>query len=671
MSSSSSAKRIEIDYELQYVDCNLADERVECKPELRTYYDTHFVRTEAAGGIVTTALDEHDTSKIYAGTLVAESLLQKIPATSCIGFAQYAMRRNEFGKACYTNAGTTHVRVDDIIKETRDGRIFERQRPLLMETTRLTGEPVKKGEIVFRVKSVRTGKSISFSTADECIMNAPADQLSTLLESFLQERIQFEGSFKDTWPGIRNVRAPMAIESAGIQLTKNCFVPIEGFTMDEPLVTNVGYFQNAYERVLTRRNLNPKQDFKHMDLAHKAEIMAELCVFASQSFDYISDTVDRSSRKDGQYDIRLKTGFEDMHNMGVTLSGDCEDSAKLAKVFFEGFLRQKIDAKANPELAELQAIGKNYTFFLTLATVHGAKAEDNTEHIGAHMYGLLLPNIQVKEALARTTIGASLAERLPFDHDGNDYPTLFCEGTGRIRPLGTGDYIKGPKVRDMIKHHLAYSAHPMSHDPLFMERRYMSSMKCKGGLKTEIPHDAGTESSFYLGNIMIVTNKWIDLGYNVGAFLCGNLHGETGEITRGTPFVDIIRQQDNFAMLPLQEIPHNVMQVTREAVSLRAPCRPFLFDKDKPKDGLVVHPEWERLKTSIASKGRKGTAPFGSVDIFVRPHQFNRESVNEFIAETNRLKHIFKFDYQLEHITNSVPEYRLMFFIDHDSVKNE
>ncbi len=666
----SSRKQIEIDFELEYVSCDLADERVESRPRLRTYFDTHFVRTEAAGGIITTDLDEHDLSKVYEGTLKAEAVLSKTPETACIGMAQYAMRRNEFDMACYTNAGTTHVRLGDIMQEMRHTKKFERKLDLLMETTRLTGDPVKKGEVVFRVTSVRTGNSVSFATADECIMNAPADQLSSLLESFLQERIEFESSLQDTWPGVKNVRAPMAIESAGIQLTKNCFIPIEGFTMDEPLVTNVGYFQNAYERVMIRRNLNPKQDLKHMDLAHKAEIMAELAVFASQSLEYISDTVDRSNRKNGPYDIRLRAGFEDMHNMGVTLSGDCEDSAKLAKVMFEAFMRQQIDGKVNPELKELQEIGKNYTFFLTLATVHGAKAEDKTEHIGAHMYGLLLPDYQVKDALGRSDIGAALADKLPLHHDGKDYPTLFCEGTGRIRPLGTGDYVKAPKVRDMIKHHLNYTQHPVSHDPLIAERRYLSVMKCKGGMKTEIPHEAGAESSFYLGNIMIVTNKWIDLGYKVGAFICGNIHPETGQVTRGTPFVDIITQKENFAMLPLKEIPQNVMDITREAISLRAPCRPFIFDKAKPIAGLAIHPELERLKTDVATRGRNGSSPYGSVDLFARPHHFNKHTIDAFIAEVDRLKFIYKFDYQLESITNNVPEYRFMFFIDRDSVQN-
>jgi hypothetical protein len=140
---------IEIDYEIEYLSCELADEHIESKPVVTTYFDAHFIRSEAEGGVITTHLDEHDLSKVYEGTLKARTPSGVgIPITSAIGFASYAQRRNEFGMSCYTNAGSGHVKMVEIMEGLKNG-VYEKRIPLLMETTKLIGEPVKKGEILF------------------------------------------------------------------------------------------------------------------------------------------------------------------------------------------------------------------------------------------------------------------------------------------------------------------------------------------------------------------------------------------------------------------------------------------------------------------------------------------------------------------------------------------
>ena len=109
---------IEIDYELEYLSCELADERIESKPVVTTYFDAHFERSEAEGGVINTHLDEHDLDKIYEATLKARvpSGTTSVPITAAVGFASYAQRRNEFGMACYTNAGTGHVKMVEILE---------------------------------------------------------------------------------------------------------------------------------------------------------------------------------------------------------------------------------------------------------------------------------------------------------------------------------------------------------------------------------------------------------------------------------------------------------------------------------------------------------------------------------------------------------------------------
>lgn len=664
---------VSIDYELQYTLCELADERVENKPVLVAYYDTHFERSEANGGVHMLNLDEHDQSKVYRGTLKgkAKTLMgDSIPETACIGFASYAQRRNEYGMACYTNAGTAHVRFGDVLKAHQSGRVFSQEVPLLMETTRLQGEPVEKGRISFKVTNVRIGSHVRIKPANQCILGAPLVQIDRMLETFINRRVETERQMADTWPGIANVRAPMDISSAGIELTKNCFLPVEGFALAEPLEINVDYFQNAYERAMLRRNLDPVHSFDSMDKAHQAEVMAEVCTYAAQSFDYISDTVDRSSRTKGVYQATLRMPFEDFNNMGTTLSGDCEDGSRLTQDIF-GRLKNgpKVDAKKYPQLTQIQSLASRYTYFLTLATVHGAKAEDETEHIGAHMYGMLIPTHQLRRALQNNSIGAQVLSQLPIPaaESSAGLPTLFCEGTGRIRPLGPGpvltvkETVQSAVIAGAIKDHV-----PASYDPLIAERALVSKrMRSKGGLKVEIPHDFGMPSNFYLGNLLFVTNEFLDLGYNVGAMVCGQLDPVSGEITRGATFVDIINQHANFALVPCEPIPEPIVNVMREATALRAPPRPFVLDKTKPMSGLTVHPLLEQLKARVASFKRQGQSPFGSVDIFMRDHQFNAASLRRMGDELAQLGPVYKVDYELEHITNKIHQYRLRIFMDH------
>jgi hypothetical protein len=685
-----STHTLEIQYEIEYLSCELADERIESKPVLTTYFDAHFIRSELEGGVINTHLDEHDLDKVYEATLKARvpSGTTSVPITAAIGFAHYAQRRNEFGMACYTNAGTGHVKMVEILEaiERKNG-VFEKRIPLIMETTKLLGEPVKKGEILFRVKSVKKGNRVAFLPLDRCILGDNTSS-AEMISEFIQRRVDFEAGMEDTWDGIKNVRAPMDISSAGIELTGTCFVPVEGFAICETLDINEEYFQNALERSMIRKGFaNPSVGFRALDIAHKAECLGEIVIYASQSFDYISDTVDLSKRdpetKKGakplinavRSDSYRRIGFEDFHSIGVTASGDCEDGAKLGQLMFHNFRRLEIDAKKYPELKELQTIASDYAYFLTLATVHGARVNDGVEKVGAHMLGLLLPKDQIKASLATTVEGKVWANRLPLEQKADALPTLFAEGTGRIRPLGTGPVelhsLKTTTIRNIIQNSLieSNSSHPASYDPLFKERMYVSKyMNSRGGMKALISHDWGAESSFYLGNLLVVTSEFMEVGENLGAFVCGNVDREKGTITRGSKFVDLIRQVNTVALIPCEPVPPKIMDITREAATLRAPSRPFVLERDKIDPQSKIHPELERLKKSINGLKRTGEAPFGGVSTYMRKHQFNKASVDKMISNIIQMKAVFKVDYEFEAITTSLHQYRLIMYIDKNSI---
>ena len=675
---------IEVDLELRYTQCLLADEHTESRPVLRVFFDGHFERKESDGGVWTVRLDEKRLDKVYKQTLKARIPHgQPLPLTACVGISQCAQRRNEFGKACATSAGNTHFQIAELQQMHKE--TVPRKKDLLVETMRISREPMSKGEIEMRVSGMRLGAAVKWIPVQQCLLGD--SMLSTCTEelgAFLDKRIAFESGLKDTWPGIKNVRAPMDISASGIELTKTCFVPIEGFAMiDHGQQVNAGFYQNALERSMIRRNLNPATDYDTLDLPHKAELLAEMVCYAAQWSDYIGDSFELSVRKQPQivgrsYPLAKEPG-EDFTNGGVRFAGDCEDLCKFAQVMFHAYRELDLSAaNADARLVELQGIAREYNFFLTLATVHGAKADDKTERIGAHLYGLMLPKSQVKRALHTNALGKQIAETLPLESSMHGLPTLFCEGTGRIRPMGTGPVatlkhtVRAAHAAGLIGDS---SNHPVtrSYDPLFTARHYVASClaRSKGGFKMEIPHDFGAPSSFYLGNLLVVTDDYMQAGHSIGAFIAGNVSAKEGGITRGAFFTDIINQHSNFALVPCDPMPDRIMSITREAAMLSEPAPPYIFDRSKPMAGSAdgKDPQLERLKKTVASWNRQGISPHGSVDVFMRPHQFSSATIDVMLGEMKQGHAIYKVDYEREYITNEKLGYQVRIYVDDEALR--
>ena len=433
---------------------------------------------------------------------------------------------------------------------------------------------------------------------------------------------------------------------------------------------------------------NPAQDFKEMDIAHKAEVMMEICCYAVQSFDYISDTIETSRRvppeassrgkKRGtlvvgtgaqpQYDPQTRRPWEDMGN-SLECNGDCEDGSNGIDTMFQHYKKMSFDPVKHKELREMQQIAFDYTFLNTLATVHGAKADDNTEHIGAHMYGLAIPNMEMKKMLETNAKGAALAEKMDLSQKNHSLPTLVAEGTGMVRPLGASRSDMLPRsMRQVLAEHINDGTvqgpqAPVSYDPLYNERKYVSRNLQKGGLKTLIPRDQGGESSFYLGQLLGVTSQHLEQT-KVGAYIFANVT-PSGTMTRGAYFTDILNQRDNVALIPCNPLPEKVLQIAYEANMLRAPLRSFELDKKKPiEGGPIQHPEFEKMKKTVNTLGRKGSAPFGSVDVYLKPHQFSAKSLAAMTENLMQMRSVFKIDYEREVYTNAEIGYRLKIYVD-------
>ncbi len=684
------ANEVTIGFEIQYIDCELAAESVESKPRLKTFVDGHFIRSD--NSIIDMDLDEHDLSKVYKGTLQASALGSVVPDNARIGFASYAMVCNDGGGKNYVRVGSAFLPISEVTAHCKTSEyMFEKELPLVIETTRMFGgPPVEKGKILFRVTSLSTGSNVKFARTLECNISdsvASSGNITRVLEA----RSEFVASFGDTFPGTQRVRMPMNLSTSGFYLTTDSPLPVESFVMLEGMHMNVDYFQNTFELVMKQRGLNATIDFDNMPLPRKAEIMADMMTFVVQSYQYVPDSFERSSRQNGPYNTAGHVATDDWNN-ALSIKGngghDCEDLDKGAEETAGAFrlamveaspLRHahasfndhSIDKKRYPQLHLLQRIMRNYVTWSTLATVHGAKAEDKAEHLGAHMYGLYTPIRQCRKALQNNPRGRDLLARVELTGDMIDepLPTLFGEGTGRVRSLGTGpiailkDAVRSATVAGVVKDH------PHSFDPLINERRYasikMTSSRRIG--KMELPHDMGGKSTFYHGNLELATPFFLQ--QRVGHFICGNIDPETKEITRGVPFIDIINQENNFAIIPLPELSQDIMVVMQEALTLREPAPAYLFDKTKPMSGTKVHPELEKLK--LATKGRTGMAPHGPIDKILMADDVTAANVKAIARDIQQMDACFKVEYDLQQITNDMHRYRIMFYLDEEAVKSE
>ena len=104
------------------------------------------------------------------------------------------------------------MRLDDVLAVLANGAVFDVELPLLMETTRLTGDPIEKGKIRVRAGAVRIGPRVKLIQARLMPLGSGSlDAINDALAALVQRRVEREMSMPDTWPGIKGVRMPMDI----------------------------------------------------------------------------------------------------------------------------------------------------------------------------------------------------------------------------------------------------------------------------------------------------------------------------------------------------------------------------------------------------------------------------------------------------------------------------
>jgi len=654
------ARAMRLDFEIRYVKCALAPKAFESHPMLQLFLGAQFERDRESGGIVNVALNEDNLGLVYTGSLMGTLKREhrEIPAACAIGIDSYAIHLNDFGHSCYVNVGTSYALLQDVMRDVHIKGSYEREHALTMHTVVVTGnEPIEKGVISLRIKQVEVGPSLTAAVTS--FIRAPAPMLlqsnpaavANTINAYIDSTVALEQALKDTVLNTERMHAFMDISETGAQMLpggSNTFLPIAAFAMIETPRANEGYFLNAYERVMARRGmtLGAWHDF---DVKEKARTMALMLCMGVQTFDYVGDAVEMSSRLE-RITQRRHVGNEEFSDIWNALCGDCEDGGRGIASVYKAFIATPL---VHPDLVEMQAYAREYVPLCTLSVVHGAKIGDQ-EGFGAHMYLPLLPRTDFIAGLLRTPSGAALVERLapavPLigaagaggagTGGGETLPRLFCEGTGRIDPLGY-------------------------RDPIIDQRRYVAiNMPSLTGYKKEIPREEGAPSTFYHANLLGITDQFVEQnGVPIAGFVFCQVNAG-GELSRGHLFTDMVRGTPNLAILPHPPVPPTIMSMIGEAIALRPPARPLEFDARKanaPKSNTHL----DKLVAGIKALKHEAprTPPAAAVQVVMRPHQISAGAVQQILYEAARCERVYDASYELEYVTTDVHHYLLHLWV--------
>lgn len=644
------SRLVKLHYTVQYVECDLADKRIECKPVLNMYLSTDFVRDLETGGVSNIHLDEDDLSKEYSGTLIGtlQRKYRDISPTAGIGLTLYAIHRNDRGVACYVNCGVAKAMFGEIFKAIRAKGKYDEMLPLIMRTVLVAGiEPVKKSVIRLIIHKIDMGPAVKLSPTASCLQ-APIGLIEQGIADYVQKCMQLESSMPDLLPNTDRIRMPYDLSEVGIESTGQTFLPSAAFAIQETPKSNPQFWLNAYERVMARKNMTV-QDYNDFDTKEKARTLAQILCYPVQCLDYIGDAVELSNRNHLN-EPRRRVGIDEW-STGMSNAIDCEDAATKIKIYHQSLNAAQFDAldrKYSP-LIEMQQISRQYYFLLTLAVVHGAKIGDQ-EGWGAHMVGSMISKQMVCNYLQKTAQGRILLEQMqpaiePVGRAGNssefeNLPFLVCEGTGPIDPIGM----------------------PVEESNLLQQRQVAMNMQSMAAFKSVIPRVEGKASTFYHAYLSTMQSELFDIGINVGGMVFATID-ENNQLRRGALFTDVINSSANIALVPQPPIPASTMQVIQEAIKISTPPLSNYLDDAKPLAEPNKH--LDKFCQAVCSFKRSGPDPkfHPSIDKYARPHHLSENVANYMIADAAKFPNLYHAAYEVEHITNQVYLYRIRLWV--------
>lgn len=719
------ARLFKLNWEIIYSECDLAPKHLECKPVLGLYLGSQFVRDIESGGVVHIPLNEDNLGTRYSGSLVGTLRRDQgnvLPMGAPIGIESYAVHRNDIGTPCYVDVGASMALVGDVVTEIQKRGRYEHQHELLIRTAMLQGDDhIRKGVITLRITGYQLGNAVKLPPPHQMpaigtqalVLEriAATQQRDETVMSYVQATMQHELGFPDSLPNIQRVRVPMDISETGAAMTGSVYLPIAAFAMAETPRTNADYWVNAFERVMARQNLagprTPREAqligasaayatsaareslsaqaiaaYNQMDTVGKVSVMASMIAYAIQTMDYIGDSHITANRNDRVRGVPAFIAGESMTDGHKTGAGDCEDFAKGAVISQHALAAAIFDVN-NPKhapLRELQAISAEYIPTPALSIVHGAKIGDE-EGFGAHMYLPIFPRDHFIAALARTSDGRAMLERMaPIPEPAN----VFVSAAVSKNPGATSGWKKSELVSATIEGTGLLPPRPGPDPILDLRRKVEQHMTAMHGFKKWIPHSL--PNPFYLAICNVISDHFVNKeGVPVAGFVVGQVNpnhnprdpAQRHEMTRGILYEDFLNGSPKMAIAPQPFIPKPVMAIIEQANSVRPPPRPHVLDWSKPMAG----PDRDALLDRFVSKvrsfnrqapvalvaaplGAKGSyAPPNSVDVFVKPHQYTPAKVDAWIENAAQFQDLYDASYEVEHITNDTFTYRLRLWV--------
>lgn len=622
-------RNIKIEFSLRLIENDMA--QTERFPQIRAFLDAHFDREYPKS----VEFDENNLKKEYTFRVEGSLSSRKgnlIPPSSSLVITSWAQRTNEFGAPCLMDTGTTHITLGELMAS--NGKLVK-DLDLVLHTTIQIGarEPkgVEKAKLRFTLLKIEDGGIRLLE--NHLFLKSNIGDLQKSLVEYIKTTVEFEQNMKDTIPGTSQIRCPFDYSESGIEMTGSIPLPAAAYTKYEIPVTNELFWKNAFSRIMIRDNLSV-HDFHNLNIDGRARATVLTVVYPVQYLDYISDTVERNNRH-WKYQAQLKQGYENFGDALATWSGDCEDLAGAIMQVYDAFINFNFTDKT---LLKMQKIAKNYIPMMSLDVVHGAKVADENAPKGAHMNINFLSIDYVRKSLRNNEKGRYIESKIQWPKKTkSNLPVVIGEGTGMYEPLGY-------------------------HDDLQEIRRYVYTMRSLQGFKKPITHERGSDSQFFLGSLLGMTNYFFNRGYNIGAFWYGTKSIESNAApTRGIYYKELANESDKLSFIPQPPIPKQVMDVINEATLLRIPPQPLVLTK---KRVTIRNEHLDYIVKDIERLNRPSAPKDQAVPIYIRPHQIDENLAHQIATELRGKNRVWKVSYELENITDDLYGYRVMIYVN-------
>ncbi len=591
-------------------------------PQVRCFLDARFDR-EAT----TIQLDQE--GKTYAVTVSGKLVKSAIPPTTALCMASMAWRPNSSGTPCLLDTGVSHVTFAEIAKGILSTGTFERDMHMIMHTA----QGLDKGTLRIRVTGIQGVKIKDPSIIGHALCTRK--DAVPLITDYINNTIGTEQAMRDTFQGTQNMRIPFDYSESGIQTTLDTPLPAAAFVMSETPKTNVLYWENAFQTIMRRDGLKP-EDWNRLNKTGKARATVLTICYAAQYMDYVSDTVDRNTRIE-RYSRQLVSSYENFGDALATDSGDCEDLAGVELQCYNAL--QTIDcSQCSSELREVQAMARQYVPPLSLDVVRGAQVSDQVAHYGAHMNENFVPLKTLCQWLDQTREGRQIAKTLPIDEIESDLPFCVGEGTGMYEPYGYDN-------------------------PLIEIMGYVYQAGSLEAFKKPILHRKGEPGSFFVGSLVGMTDYFYKRGQTAPMSFWYCTKQANGEVTRGASYADMMNQSDRVCIKVQPMLSRKIMSTVEEAVLRRVPPKSLTLSNIEGSAHRKKHSVLDKVSQAVANLRRTPGSLHQKVPVYVRPHQLTAQSATAMIRDFTALRRVWKVDYELEQITDSLWGYRMEIFV--------